>query len=241
MPARCVEPPDANKPRTASPEKGFQLLNGLNIRLRSTVALASQVAFLYLVTVVMISAASAHESDIFVYVAPDGAIFLSDDRVDDRFQRWGDALATDLPGRRPDNGAKASAAAPEWLGPLVREASRSAGIDEALVMAVIHVESGYQQLARSRKGALGLMQVMPDTAARYGVREADHLFHPETNLRIGTRYLADLLARYEGNLALSLAAYNAGPGAVARHGAVPPYAETQAYVRHVLSRYKRLH
>ena len=118
---------------------------------------------------------------------------------------------------------------------LVAEAARRHGLDPGLVMAVVGVESGFQPQAVSPKGAQGLMQLMPATARDLGV--ADPL-DPAANLDGGSRYLSSLVARYDGDLTKALAAYNAGMGAVARHGGVPPYTETRNYVRKVLGRYQ---
>jgi len=102
-----------------------------------------------------------------------------------------------------------------------------------LVRAVIRVESGWNPRARSNKGAQGLMQLMPGTAAQYGVTNA---FDPEQNIRGGVAYLKTLMDRFDGNTELALAAYNAGPGAVEKYGRrIPPYRETQAYVRKIVS------
>lgn len=123
--------------------------------------------------------------------------------------------------------------------PYAREialAAAQAGLDDALVHAVVEVESAYQADIVSPKGALGLMQLMPGTAQHYGVADRSD---PIDNLRAGTRYLKDLLQRFEGDLSLALAAYNAGAQAVVKHGQrIPPYAETQAYVGKVLERYQ---
>jgi soluble lytic murein transglycosylase-like protein len=120
----------------------------------------------------------------------------------------------------------------------VAAASSAAGIDPALVHAVIDVESSYNPLALSPKGAIGLMQVMPDTGKRYGIM---NLYSPDANLRAGTRYLSYLLQTFDGQLTLALAAYNAGEGAVLKHGRrVPPYPETALYVPRVLARYRAL-
>jgi soluble lytic murein transglycosylase-like protein len=118
---------------------------------------------------------------------------------------------------------------------LVEEAARRRGLDPALVLAVVSVESGFRPEAVSPKGAQGLMQLMPRTAASLGVQDA---FDPEQNLDAGVRHLEALLKLYDGNLTRALAAYNAGQGAVARHGGVPPYRETRAYVKKVLARYR---
>ncbi len=114
---------------------------------------------------------------------------------------------------------------------LIRRDAAAAHLSVALVKAVVHVESGFDPDAVSSKGASGLMQLMPATAARYGVL---NVFSPAQNLRAGVYYLRDLLVEFNDNHRLALAAYNAGVGAVLRYGGVPPYGETQAYVRRVL-------
>ena len=114
---------------------------------------------------------------------------------------------------------------------LIAEHSRSNGVRPALVRAVMQVESGFNPYARSPKGAMGLMQLMPATAKQYGVKNA---YNPAENVRAGVAYLRGLLDRYENNEELALAAYNAGPGAVDKHGqSVPPYRETQSYVSQI--------
>jgi soluble lytic murein transglycosylase-like protein len=121
---------------------------------------------------------------------------------------------------------------------MVTMASRRHGLDPRLVGALVHVESAYQTKARSPKGALGLMQIMPATGARYGVGAARDLLDPATNIDVGTRYLRDLHEMFDGRVELILAAYNAGEGAVKRYGnRIPPYRETQDYVRKILRLY----
>ena len=115
-------------------------------------------------------------------------------------------------------------------------ASRDYGVDPALVRAIIHAESAFDPGAVSRKGAQGLMQLMPATAAEYGVSNA---FVAEQNIRGGTRYLASLLKSYNGDVRLAAAAYNAGEGAVGKYGGVPPYEETRVYVERVGILHKR--
>ena len=122
----------------------------------------------------------------------------------------------------------------------VIEAAKDHKLDPALVHAVIAAESNYNPNARSNKGAVGLMQVMPDTGRRYGVKERE-LKLPEKNIRTGVQYLADLIDMFDGDLKLALAGYNAGENAVLRHGRkIPPFAETQAYVPRVLHFYDTL-
>ena len=121
------------------------------------------------------------------------------------------------------------------LAAMAVAAARRHSLDPDLVRAVVAVESGFRSDAVSPKGAQGLMQLMPATARALGVMDS---FDPASNLDGGTRYLRALIQRYDGDLKRALAAYNAGEGAVARHGGVPPYPETMAYVRKVLQRAK---
>ena len=119
---------------------------------------------------------------------------------------------------------------------LVREAAERHHMDPALVRAVIETESGWNATAKSSKGALGLMQLIPTTAVRFGVNDA---FSPQQNVDAGVRYLKTLLERYNGNLDLALAAYNAGEGAVDRAHGIPAFRETREYVQKVQNAYFR--
>ncbi|MBM3812885.1 MAG: lytic transglycosylase domain-containing protein [Acidimicrobiia bacterium] len=121
---------------------------------------------------------------------------------------------------------------PQLLNPHIDRAAALGGLSADLLHAVIQKESSFQPCAVSSKGALGLMQLMPATAAGLGVRNP---FDPIDNLYGGARYLGNLLGRYDGNLNLALGAYNAGPAKVDSYGGVPPYPETQNFVRGVLS------
>ena len=113
------------------------------------------------------------------------------------------------------------------------------GVDPALVHAVVEAESNYQPAARSQVGARGLMQVMPSTARDLGVTSARMLFDPEENLEAGVKYLKWLLERFDGDLTNAIAAYNAGPGAVQKYDGIPPFRETENYVKKVLSNFQQ--
>jgi len=121
--------------------------------------------------------------------------------------------------------------------PMIESAAHNLGVDVALVHAVISAESGYNPVAVSRAGARGLMQLMPETAKRYGVQ---NIHDPMENINGGVRYLRDLLTMFNGNLELAIAAYNAGENAVIRAGnRIPPYAETAQYVPKVIGFYRK--
>ena len=119
---------------------------------------------------------------------------------------------------------------------LVSEAASRYGVDAELITSVIAVESNFDPKAVSRKNARGLMQLLPETAARLGVKD---VFDPKENIDAGTRYLRDLLQMYNNDLVLTLAAYNAGPDRVQQYGTVPPFAETISYVRRVKRNYEK--
>jgi len=179
---------------------------------------------------------------IYGYTGNDGTVFLSNIPDDNRYsplvvEKVPPAVQ---PARPPALSMAKPAAKPgiaAYLAMIV-QAAQEHRLDPALVQAVVAVESGYDARALSGKGATGLMQLMPDTASRYGVSD---LNDPAQNLNAGARHLSYLLGRYNCDLSLALAAYNAGEGAVKRHGnRVPPYAETVAYVPMVLHLYEKL-
>ena len=119
----------------------------------------------------------------------------------------------------------------------IQAAAQATRIEPALIHAVISAESGYNPAARSKKGAVGLMQLMPETARRYSVSDR---FDPAQNIQGGTRYLRDLLYMFDNDLKLALAAYNAGEQAVVKYGnRIPPFRETVAYVPRVMTYYKK--
>jgi hypothetical protein len=119
-------------------------------------------------------------------------------------------------------------------GDMIQSAAKKYGVDADLIFSVIAAESNFNPRAISRRGARGLMQLLPATGTRFGVKD---IFDPVQNIDAGTQYLRDLMARYQGDLVLTIAAYNAGPGAVERYGRVPPYNETISYVRAIRKTY----
>lgn len=137
------------------------------------------------------------------------------------------------PAGAPPRAASAAPATPQALAPMIREAARRHDVSESLLTAVIAVESGFDPRAVSPKGARGLMQLMPDTARRFGVKD---VFAVHDNLHGGAAYLRQLITLFENDLSLALAAYNAGEGAVMRAGRrIPAYPETREYVAKVLA------
>ncbi len=189
--------------------------------------------------VVLVSPMAAQaEGAVFSFVDAQGVLHLSNAPEDLRARAA--SKPAELPGKPTRDEIARSASrdhAQRYESVVLRSAQRY-GIEAALVHAVIAVESGYDSKAVSPRGARGLMQLMPDTARRYGVDDA---FDPDSNVRGGTRYLADLMKLFDNDVRLALAAYNAGEGAVHRHGGrIPPYAETVGYVSRVVAAYDKL-
>lgn len=170
-------------------------------------------------------------AQIYAWRDASGTLVLSDKVRPDA----GDMRTFDLPGAAAVRSTKRD----EWaqdsrsrFDDIIEEQAGAQGVPTDLVRAVIQLESGFNPAAVSAKGALGLMQLMPATARELGV---DNPFHPAQNIRGGVTYLRRLLDLYNDDVPLALAAYNAGPGAVARYGNVPPYRETREYVRRITS------
>jgi soluble lytic murein transglycosylase-like protein len=161
----------------------------------------------------------------------DGTVHLTNAPADPRYQRLGLAVPPSLPPTFPGLRAALPSRAVSSIGAHIRDAAERYGIPEPLVTAVIRVESGFNPRAVSRKGARGLMQLMPATAVQLGVRDS---FDPAENIDGGVRHLRGLIERFDNDLSLALAAYNAGERAVLQYGGVPPYPETQQYVMRIL-------
>jgi len=173
---------------------------------------------------------------IYGYAAEDGSVHLSNIPDDDRYAPLILEKTVPLPVAAKPQPASAPGLA-DFLG-LIDQAARGRRVDSALLQAVVAVESGYDSKALSSKGATGLMQLMPETASRYGISD---LYDPAQNLDAGAQHLSYLLQRYHCDLSLALAAYNAGEGAVKRYrNNIPPYRETVAYVPKVLRLYEKL-
>lgn len=174
-------------------------------------------------------------ADVFVFQDAGGVSHYTNAPLHERYQRLVTLMETSGKGNRagvapvPGNAAV--------YAPLVEAAANDAGIDIALVHAVVTAESAYNPSAVSKAGAKGLMQLMPATAKRYAVED---VFDPAQNLRGGAAYLKDLLALFDNDMQLAVAAFNAGENAVIRHGKkIPPYRETLAYVPKVLALYRK--
>lgn len=207
--------------------------------------------------VLLFSQQLAH-ADIWGYIDERGVAHFAAERLDERYELFsrsgqnlqvGQAAPALRPVAVPTVPPKLIAffeVSPSYkqVKHLLREAASQYRVDYELLQAVIATESGFDAAAVSPKGAVGLMQIMPATAQRYGVAMEHRiplekrLADPRTNIRVGARYLRDLMAMFPGQLELALAAYNAGEGAVLRAGSrVPNYRETQSYVRTVLQLY----
>jgi hypothetical protein len=160
--------------------------------------------------------------------APDGSTHFTNAPTDPRYQRMGFSTGTQAGWLRLPQGDTRPYAQE------ITDAANRYGIPERLVTAVIRAESGFNPRAVSRKGAQGLMQLMPSTASVLGVRNS---FDPRENIDGGVRHLRGLVDRFPGNLPFAIAAYNAGEKAVTAYGGIPPYPETQDYVVRVLRYY----
>ncbi len=182
---------------------------------------------------VLFPAISQAKTAYFLYQLPDGSRMITDRPViDKRYSLVRSSRQISGFGRQAANKYNRSRLSNvEEFATLIRHTSNRYGVDEALVKAVIHTESHFNPEATSHKGASGLMQLMPQTAAKYGVLD---LYNPKQNIEGGVRHLRYLLKKYRNNLTHTIAAYNAGETAVKKYAGIPPYPETQRYVIKVL-------
>jgi soluble lytic murein transglycosylase-like protein len=182
------------------------------------------------------------QADIYGFVDAEGVSHFSNVQLDSRYRLFKrDAVRPQVSYPSAGDGAieirPSVVAGNKPYAALIGQVAKQEKMDAALLHAVVTVESGYNPRAISAKGAMGLMQLMPDTARRYAV---SNIWDPLENVRAGARYLRDLLGIFDDNLSLALAAYNAGENAVLRAGKrIPPYAETRSYVPKVLEHYQR--
>lgn len=196
----------------------------------------------------LVGVCSPAMAQIWGYVDPSGAVHFANEKLDERYDLFYSGQSDDpaLASEQPSPAAASLQTRLELsvsykaIRHLIREAADANGLDQALLKAVVATESGFDRHAVSSKGAVGLMQLTPETAERFGVKPLrnasveQRLTDARTNLQAGARYLAWLMRRFKGNVALALAAYNAGEGAVQRFGnKVPPFPETQRYVQTV--------
>ena len=176
-------------------------------------------------------------ADIYRFVDANGRTVFTDIRPVGRYQRYS-MDKSGLVSQETGNGGRSHIG--EWrlrYTGYIQEAARANNIEPALIHAVITAESGYDSFARSSKGAVGLMQLMPETARRYQVTNR---LDPAQNIHGGTRYLRDLLRMFDNDLRLAVAAYNAGEQAVLKYGKrIPPYPETVEYVPRVMAYYRK--
>ncbi|HLN91727.1 MAG TPA: lytic transglycosylase domain-containing protein [Patescibacteria group bacterium] len=170
-------------------------------------------------------------ADIYRYVDGEGVIHYSNTQPDKKFTLY----LREGPKASPRSQASAIPGA-SWMTGYVDRFSRANDLPPALVHAIIKAESNGQRKAVSRKGAKGVMQLMPFTSKRLRVNDP---FDPIENIEGGIKYIKELLVAFEGDLTNTIAAYNAGPGAVRKYGGVPPYQETRLYVRLVMDLYRQ--
>lgn len=179
---------------------------------------------LLLLSVTLLLTTSPARSEVYQYIDANGTISLTNVPNDPRYTR----VISELPRSR-------HLISDRELDPVIARHSRAHRLHPALIRAVIKTESDFDPLAVSHAGAVGLMQLMPQTAMRFDVRDS---YNPDDNIGGGTKYLRQLLDRFNGNLPLALAAYNAGEHAVERYRGLPPIPETRQYVLKVLGHYR---
>lgn len=186
---------------------------------------------------VWLLSAPASAADIYVYKAADGSRLITDHpRTEPGYRLIKVYPVADIWEQTGKRRRAAARPIPSSYDSLIQNTAHTVSLDPMLIKSVMHAESAFNPDAVSRKGASGLMQLMPGTARRYGVSS---IFDPRQNVMGGARYLSYLLDRFDGDLELALAGYNAGENAVDRNGGIPPYAETQHYVKKVMDLYRQ--
>ena len=210
-----------------------------------------------------ITLTSTVSADVYAYHGANGERILTDKRINNKHYRL---IKTYRTLRRPKPAKKASVTRPKVASAskktakkkgkvyqcgnsayiskqqkayknIIRSYAAKYGVEEALIYSVVKQESCFNEKALSRAGAIGLMQLMPATASYLKVKNP---WNPEQNIHGGVKYLSRMLKRFKGNTKYALAAYNAGPGKVERYGGIPPYRETQHYVKKIMADYKRM-
>lgn len=181
---------------------------------------------------ILLLLATGAAADIYRYVDADGVVHFTNDPPSKKFKLYRREVSF-------TSSRQGGPAVPSSIGNIIRHYSEKYSLEEGLVHAVIKAESNYNATAVSKKGALGMMQLMPGTAR---LLKVDNPLDPAENIGGGSRYLRQMLDEFNGNLDFAIAAYNAGPNAVKRHGGIPPYEETRTYVKRVklyLSNYRQ--
>jgi soluble lytic murein transglycosylase-like protein len=175
-------------------------------------------------------------ADVYTFTDAKGIVHFTNVPSDSRYSGMA-RTAYRRPAYKPLKTSFSYTQSPDRYASLLERVAREHSLDQSLLRALITVESGFNPNATSERGAIGLMQIMPETARRYG---AQNPYDPAENVDAGAKYLRDLLLRFNNDLSLTLAAYNAGEGAIARYGhRIPPYRETLAYVPRVLTLYRQ--
>jgi len=174
-------------------------------------------AILFCSAILILSCFVPARGDIYKYVDPNGVVHFTNTPTGNQYRFYLKETSSGYNGEEP-------------ISDVIARYAKAFNLEEALIKAVIKVESDYNPKAVSSRGAQGMMQLIPETARLMDVGDP---FNPEENIRGGSRYLRKMLDEFGGNLELALAAYNAGPGSVRRHGGVPPFAETRQYIKRV--------
>lgn len=194
-------------------------------------------SFILVIMISTLFVSSTVHADIYKYVDKHGRVILTDTPKNSKYKRLVKTWKGWVEHKKTKNNYAALVENMKKFSPTVDSVAQRYRLPKSLVHAVITAESAYDPRAVSRAGAVGLMQLMPATAKRYGVKNR---LNPRENIHGGTRYLRDLLIMFDNDLLLALAAYNAGENAVKNYGnKVPPYKETQTYVRKVINYYKK--